>query len=166
MSRRGSSHHEEEEGELSLVPYLDMMIALVMFLIFSYQTVIEMSQIRSDAPSSGGDSAATSAPQEPPKWKPTLMVTHDGYQLLSDDPTVAKVEIPRKGDKSYDTKQLLVKLKEWQKAYALPGDLIITAFPDIEYSHIVLAMDTAREEGGRPLFSNVAFAVPYGVGAQ
>lgn len=166
MGRHKSHHVEEEEGELSLVPYLDMMISLVMFLIFSYQTVIEMSQIRSDAPGVGGSDASTaSTPLEPPKWKPTLMVTDTGYQLMSDDPTVQKVEIPMVAGK-YDTRQLVIKLKEWQKAYALPGDLIITAFPDIQYNHIVLAMDSAREDGGKPFFPNVAFAVPYGVGAQ
>lgn len=168
MSRRGHAREPEEEGELSLVPYLDMMITLVMFLIYSYQTVIEMSVIPMNAPSYGGASSPSPPPEklDKPPVQVTVLLSPTGYQLFADDPSIAKLDIPKRSDASFDAVELHKRLVEWKKQYGLDEALVITAFPEIEYSDVVKTMDASRRDAGKPLFPNVVLAVPYGAGAQ
>ena len=68
MGRYGRKHHEIEEetggdaAELNLTPYLDIMMNLVIFLIFSFQVIIEFRLIDVVPPAVG---ASSSSPPDP-----------------------------------------------------------------------------------------------------
>jgi biopolymer transport protein ExbD len=166
MSRYGRQRHveEDEEGadaELNLVPYLDIMMNLVIFLIFSFQVIIEFKLI-DVVPPAVGQTASASATPENPKPTITLLITKEGYRLLSTSPEMAAIDIPLKGSK-YDTAELHDRLVSWKKDYGLGESIVFTADLDTEYKVVVEAMDSIRNDGKELLFPDVLLARPSGV---
>lgn len=167
MSRYGRSREVEgeEEGadaDLNLTPYLDIMMNLVIFLIFSFQVIIEFRLI-DVVPPAVGSSAAASASQENPKPQPTLLITRQGYRLISSQPDLMPaVDIPKKGEK-YDAAELKDRLISWKKEFGLGESIVFTADLETEYQVVVEAMDAIRMDGKEYLFPDVLLARPSGV---
>lgn len=163
---RFSSHHAEigmegTEGELNLVPYLDIMINLVMFLLFSFQIVHELSMIDVNAPSYGNKPAAGSDEQK--KVVTKLLVAKTGYKILFSDATLPTVDVPKLDTKLYDTKGLTEQLARVKAEFGLGTEMVVTAEADISYANIVDALDASRENDGKELFPDVVLAVAAGV---
>ena len=151
MSRYGRHREEEDESggdaaELNLTPYLDIMMNLVIFLIFSFQVIIEFRLI-DVVPPAVSSAASASASQENPKPTITLVITKDGYRLLSTSSEMAPIDIPKKGAK-YDTGELHDRLVSWKKDFSLGESIVFTADLDTEYEVVVEAM-TPSETTGR-----------------
>ncbi len=168
MSRYGRSRRhgdEEEEGadaDLNLTPYLDIMMNLVIFLIFSFQVIIEFRLI-DVVPPALSSSASAGASNETPKPQPTLLITRAGYRLVSSQPDLMPaVDIPKKGEK-YDTAELKDRLISWKKEFGLAESIVFTADLDTEYKIVVEAMDAIRMDGKEWLFPDVLLARPSGV---
>lgn len=161
--RRRNNHHEdfgaeaEESGELNLTPYLDVVTTLVIFLIFTFQVVIEFRLIELLPPAY--DSART--PSETPKNDPpvtlTLIITEEGYRLVTNQPELGTAEIPKKNNE-YDNEKLTQELLNVKKTLSLGESLVLTASDNIEYKVVVAAMDSARQYEGRLLFPDVLLA--------
>lgn len=162
-----SKHHpelEEEEGadsELNLVPYLDIMMNLVIFLIFSFQVIIEFRLIDVVPPAVSSQASASATPENP-KPTITLVITKEGFRLLSTSEEMPAVEIPRKNSK-YDTEELHDRLVSWKKDFGLGESIVFTADLDTEYKVVVEAMDAIRSDGKDLLFPDVLLARASGV---
>jgi len=151
MSGGGSEAGEE----LNLIPYLDIMVNLVIFLIFSFQIVVEMVRIELLSPAYGG--AAGSSGGDENKML-TVVVTNEGYTLLSVDPSVRGQEtVPLKGTK-HDVDALHAKLVELKDMFHLGNAMILTAESGVPYKTIVETMDAARTDGAIDLFPDVLLA--------
>ena len=143
---------EGSEGELNLIPYLDIMVNLVIFLIFTFQVIVEMNVIDLMAPAFGkGDTAQDDA--KPPR-SITLVISKSGYKVLSSDVTMGFLEIPLKNGE-YATEQLSEKLSDWKETYELGNSMIMTADMDVKYDLVVRTMDAVRKMGDRSLFPGV-----------
>ena len=165
MSRYGHEVEEAEgESELNLIPYLDIMMNLVIFLIFSFQVIIEFRLIDVVPPALSSQASAGSS-DDKPKMQVTLVISKSGYRLLSSDSTVSPVDIPMKG-KDYDPEELKDRLVSWKKDYGLGESIIFTAELDTEYSVVVAAMDAIRNDGKDLLFPDVLLARASGVAAK
>lgn len=168
MSRYGRNRHEEDEtggdaAELNLTPYLDIMMNLVIFLIFSFQVIIEFRLIDVVPPAVSSSAAASSNPDEKPKPTITLVITKEGYRLLSTaTDTMPPVEIPKKGDK-YDQTELHDRLVSWKRDFGLGNSIVFTADLETEYQVVVEAMDTIRMDKDDLLFPDVLLARAGGV---
>lgn len=154
MARR---HNEDpmaegSTGELNLIPYLDIMVNLVIFLIFTFQVIVEMNVIDLMAPAFG--KGADANPDDKPPRSITLVVSKAGYRVLSSDPTMGVLDIPVTGT-DYDTEQLTEKLANWKETYELGNSMILTADMDIKYDVVVRTMDAVRTDGDRDLFPGV-----------
>lgn len=164
MSRRAHAHFEdpgEEEGELNLTPYLDIMMNLVIFLIFSFQIIIEFRLIDVIPPSISSSAPGTQSTEEP-KPTITLVITEDGYKLLSSSSEMPAVTIPIKNGKQ-DTKELHDRLVSWKKEFSLGTSIVFTADLATNYDVVVAAMDAIRNDGDDLLFPDVLLARPGGV---
>lgn len=162
MSRRKKHHLEdeaEESGELNLTPYLDIITTLVIFLIFTFQVVIEFRLIELLPPAYSGASAQNPSddPDKPPVTL-TLFIHTEGYKLVTNQPELGSVEIALRGDKKYDNEKLTQELDRVKRALSIGDSLIITAADEIEYSVVVAAMDAAREYESHRLFPDVLLA--------
>lgn len=164
MRGRRRNHHEdlgseaEESGELNLTPYLDVVTTLVIFLIFTFQVVIEFRLIELLPPAYDNSAkTASETPQQDPQVTLTLIITEQGYRLVTNRPELGTVEIPKKGAE-YDNDKLAQELLNVKKTLSLGESLIMTASDQIEYRVVVAAMDAARKYEDSLLFPDVLLA--------
>jgi biopolymer transport protein ExbD len=165
MSRRHRVHHEldsfgsdaEESGELNLTPYLDVVTTLVIFLIFTFQVVIEFRLIELLPPAYSATARKANETPENPQVTLTLIITPDGYRLITNNAEYGTAEIPKKNGE-YDNEKLTQELFETKKTLGIGESLIMTAADDIEYYVVVDAMDASREYDGKMLFPDVLLA--------
>lgn len=156
MSRRHKVHIEDEaeaSGELNLVPYLDIITTLVIFLIFTFQVIVEFRLIDLLPPAYSGANANPN-PDEKPPLTLSLLIMKDGYRLVTSDNTLGASQVPLKNGQ-YDNVALNEKLHQIKSNLKLGESLLLTAADDIEYKHVVAAMDAARKYKGDLLFPDV-----------
>ncbi len=156
MSRRHKVHLEDEaaaSGELNLVPYLDIITTLVIFLIYTFQVIIEFRLIELLPPAYEGGTQNPD-PDKPPELTLTLLIMKDGYRLVTSNNELGATDVPMKGG-AYDNAMLTEKLHQIKVNLNLRESLILTASGDIEYKHVVAAMDAARKYKTELLFPDV-----------
>src|SRR3954451_1713662 len=103
--------HDEAGGELNIIPYLDIMMNLIMFMLLSITGFAVLGMLDVTAPSYGGASASSAQPDKPPLLL-TVAISEKGFFVAATgavlpgvgndpgQPTVGKVN----GD--YDYKAL------------------------------------------------------------
>jgi biopolymer transport protein TolR len=171
--RRMATPHEappgEEAGELNIIPYLDIIMNIIVFVI-STLSVVFMSTIDTVPPSlpDPGKGRAT----QDIKTKAlnlTALITSEGVSLKTSDGNVATgcnsfgqgITVP-KVDGKYDAKELTRCARELKKKNdraASETQVTITANPDVDYQSVIDAIDALRRDNEGDLFTDVAFGV-------
>ncbi|MBA2321259.1 MAG: biopolymer transporter ExbD [Deltaproteobacteria bacterium] len=147
---------EEGSGELNLTPYLDIITTLVIFMIFTFQVVIEFRLIDVFVPAFGKKpDQAEAPPPDKPVVTVYLVIVEDGYRITASD-LLAPSEIPKKGDGTYDTEKLRETLVTWKDKLDLGESIILIAQDDTEYDLVIRTMDAIRMDGKKFLFPDVA----------
>lgn len=142
---------EAQPGELNLVPFLDVLVNLLIFMLVTYQVAAELQTIRVEPPGRG--------PSVEGPVALTVGITASGYQIWSPDPGGVE-RIPRRGDAT-DTQALTARLAALRESFALGPTLVLTADPDVAYEDVVRTLDAARvAPDGSELFPRVTFAMP------
>jgi biopolymer transport protein ExbD len=152
---------EEEAGELNLVPYMDIVTNIIIFLLASVVNQASLANINVTVPSisSGGGSASDEPPPEKPPLNLTVSVGASGFTIAASGgvlPIVAKLP-----NGQYDYKTLTVKLKEIKSSpeNATETKANFSADALIPYDIVVATLDAMRTtEDGKILFPDVAFA--------
>jgi len=152
---------EEEAGELNLVPYMDIVTNIIIFLLASVVNQVALANINVSVPTISDGGGAT--PDEPPPEKPPLNLTVSvgatGFTVAASGgvlPVIVKLP-----NGQYDYKALAAKLKEIKSE---PGNTTETkanfnADALISYDVVVATLDVMRvTEEGKILFPDVAFA--------
>jgi biopolymer transport protein TolR len=168
--RRVRTEHENmgdealESGELNLIPYLDVVTTLVIFLVFTFQVVIEFRLIELLPPAYSANARNASENPEEPEVTLTLIITDAGYRLVTSRADFGTVDIPKESADEYDNDRLSQELFEVKRNLGLKESMILTASDAIEYRVVVSAMDAARQYEGRLLFPDVLLAKASGMG--
>ncbi len=166
MSRKKRHTEEGAMGELNLVPYMDIVVNLILFLMLSSTGLVSFGIINVNAPAIGGGEPSDE-PKDPP-LNLTIGVVPKGFWLagnggvLPAPGTVTEPSIPIVGDK-YDYEALTKKLVEVKSAFRNETKVIIQGEPQIEYDIIVKVMDASRQEGfgGQELFPDVMLSLGF-----
>ncbi len=168
----------DEEGELNIVPYLDILINLIMFLLVGQSMMVALGMIDVTAPSyvavppnGGGPTPEQNAKKLqrltvgvarngfyiaatggvlPGQEAPSSEVTKDG--VAKQPPTV-----PLRPDRSYDFPGLARKLRGVKNAFPETKAVYVAADDNIPYEVIVKTLDASREDKQGELFPAVAF---------
>jgi biopolymer transport protein ExbD len=156
--REDMADEAEESGELNLVPYLDIITTLVIFLIFTFQVVIEFRLIDLLPPAYSASARNASDTPQDQDVTLTLIITKQGYRIVTNKPELGTAEVPVKGDGTFDNEHLTEQLFNVKKSLGLGESLILTASDEIEYKDVVAAMDAARTYQGDLLFPDVLLA--------
>jgi biopolymer transport protein TolR len=173
-------HHEEETGELNIVPYLDIVVNLIMFLLVAQATMVALGVIDVTAPSYAPPGPSTTEkPQDPdkPDLKLTIGIAEDGYYiaakggvlpgeeptpeeatLTADNVTKRPPTIPKKADGSYDFVGLTQKLRSIKTVFPNAHEVFLAADGLIPYEVLVKTLDASREDSKGALFPDVAFS--------
>ena len=173
MKRR--VHPHEKTGELNIVPYLDIMVNLTMFMLVSMTSVIQFGILNVAAPSTGPQSSVQANPD--PKKKELLLtvaISTKGFFVAGSggvlggapadpkapapNPKDAPPTIPLLANGKYDYASLTRKMVDVKNSFPEESKVILMADTTVQYETLVQTMDAIREDGPRKLFYDVVLA--------
>jgi biopolymer transport protein TolR len=166
----------DEAGELNIVPFLDIITNVLMFVLASI-TVSFTVTLDADAPKGGGKGVRAAVAEE--SLNLTVIIASDGYFIKGKAasiapgcagigggaPTVPRVSATQdesSDGKKYDTlglQRCARKLKEEVPNAAEERQVMVTANPNVPFQEIVRVMDAVRLDDKGELFPNVVFTV-------
>ncbi|QRK07658.1 biopolymer transporter ExbD [Archangium violaceum] len=158
-SRRKLKPREEEEtGELNIVPYLDILMNLILFMLLSINGLAAFGILNVNAPSYGGPNSTVAQQQDSDKPQLTLsvLISKKGHFVNSENAILGSKDgapsptIPIKADGSYDYAALNAQMVEIKKAFPSETKVIVAADPEIPYEALIQTMDAIRETQARP----------------
>jgi biopolymer transport protein ExbD len=168
--RKMAEEQEDEEmenGELNLVPYLDIVTNVIMFLMMTTTFAAAMANINVSAPTTSGAPIDGDKPlQEKQDLNLTVSISDKGYIIAASGAVLTENDIPgrlptipKKGG-SYDLVGLTAKMRAIKDQVGQDETkVIINANPEITYETVVAAMDAIRMDAAqKTLFPDVVLA--------
>ena len=172
FSRRKIKPKEpEDSGELNIVPYLDILMNLIIFMLLSMTGLATFGVLNVSAPTYGA--GAGGATEEKPPLLLTVAISKKGFYVaatggvLAGQPEggggapsdTAPPTIPLKADGRYDYDGLNEKMKQIKGDFPTESKVILAAESETEYEVLVSTMDATRETKDRKLlFPDVTLA--------
>lgn len=154
-------------GELNIVPFLDIVVNLIMFLLATSEAVLLMSQIESDLPQIARGRSSSSDDVTSP-LNLNVVVTADGVLVSGSGGKLAQgceqieigrgITVPTKNG-GYDWPGLTTCVAKVKNSYEEETSVTVSADPAVQYEHVVAAMDAVRSQGERELFPRVMISV-------
>ena len=165
MSQPRELAPDEEGGELNIVPFLDIIVNILIFVLATV-AVTFTSSIETTPPS--GKSAGVRSQMQSEALNLTVFIVNDGFSLKSlrrqhcpgcsgPGPGIA---IPMSSGK-YDYAALTTCAAKLKAKFEDEDQAYITANPGTEYQILINVIDALRTNtNGAPMFENVNFKVP------
>jgi biopolymer transport protein ExbD len=158
----------DESGELNLVPYLDIIMNIIMFLLATVTFQAALANINITLPTAAVARETPAAPK--PELNLTVSISergftiatsgavlYRGFHLTPEGVVQSSTELPTlplvSGQPDFEG--LSRALAEIKDRYPDEDRVILTASPLIPYELVVKTMDAMRELAGRPLFPGV-----------
>lgn len=180
VRKHGTEHvldPSEAVGELNIVPFLDIVVNIIMFLLATVAYIVATCQIESNPPPIATGRVARQN-QETSSLNLTVTVAGDGVfvagsgatmapgcsgaaPLGTRSPTVprAMVTTMRNGAPArvmgYDWGALTACAARVKDQFPDETQVIVSADPMVQYEDVVAAMDALRKQGNRTLFDDV-----------
>jgi len=150
---------DEEGGELNIIPYLDIVVNIIMFLLMTTTVALAMANINVSSPSigAGGGGGGEQA------LNLTVTITDAGFTVAASggvltrgcQQTGAPPTVPMLGPQVYDFAGLTQCVGEVKRAFADETRVIVAANPGVKYETVVQVLDAIRGDGTRVLFPDV-----------
>ena len=168
LSRPKELEEGEEAGELNIVPFLDIIMNVLMFVLATV-AVTFTATIVSTPPSLGGKGVRSAIQSN--ALNLAVFVVNEGFSLKASGGNIATgctapgpgLAVPKTGN-DYDYAGLTdcaKKLKDASADFKDETQVTITANPGIDYQTLVRAIDALRRsKEGEDLFPDVHFGVP------
>ncbi len=161
--RRMRDHNEEieeETGEINLVPYMDIVTNIIIFLLASVVNQVALGNVNVSVPTlaSTGSAAIDEPPPKPP-LNLTVTVGATGFTIAASGGVLPL--IPKLPNSQYDYKQLTKKLLEIKGSPDNKDETKVNfnADSNTSYDIVVATLDAMRQDDdGRALFPDVAFS--------
>ena len=149
----------EETGELNIVPYLDILMNLIIFMLLSMTGLATFGILNVNAPNYGGAAAANPEKPEKPPLLLTVAISKKGYYIAATGGVLGGAEaaqpgapigegaptIPKMPDGTPDYAALTNKMKEIKASFPDESKIILAAEPDVQYEWLIATMDAVRE---------------------
>jgi biopolymer transport protein TolR len=160
---------DEEGGELNIVPFLDIIVNILIFVLATVATTFTAT-IETNPPAGKSAGVRAAVPKE--SLNLTVLIVNDGFSLKASGGSVGSgcagigsglaVAVKAGGYDFAGLTKCASKLKAANPAYAEENSVVISANPGISYETIIKTMDALRTtpDGSSPLFENVQFGVP------
>lgn len=160
---------EEGSGELNIIPYLDILMNLIIFMLLSMTGLATFGILNVSAPVYGSGGGGNS--DEKPPLLLTVAVSKKGFFVGAQGGVLGGAEgtgdpgqgagptIPLKADGTYDYDALNEKLKQVKSEFPTESKVILAADAETQYEVLVATMDATRETKDRKLlFPDVTLA--------
>ena len=160
---------DEEGGELNIIPFLDIIVNVLIFVLATVAVTFTASIDTTPPASRGGGGVRKEI--ESTALNLTVIIVNDGFSLKASGGNVATgctgpgtgVAIPKKGNE-YDyasLTQCVAKLKGSNPDFADETQIFIGANPGTSYQTVISVIDAVRSTPqGDVLFDDVNFKVP------
>ncbi len=163
----------EMVGELNIVPYLDIVINLIMFLLATTEAVLLIAQIETDLPKIARGGRRSDQEQEvTTPLNLNVTVTEKGVMMSGSGGKLApgcqdieaggQVTVPKKGAE-YDWDALTECAFRVKQKFDTEDTVTVSADPQVQFEHVVTAMDAVRAKGEgksvKELFPQVLISV-------
>jgi biopolymer transport protein ExbD len=147
---------DEETGELNIVPYLDVVVNLVMFMLLSMTGLITLGVLNVSAPKIGGEGgAAAAAADQGPRLLLTVAIGKQGFYIagaggvLGSDANASDLTRPPtvalRADGKYDYQELSRQLAAIKEKFPSETQVILSADGEVVYDVLIQTMDACRE---------------------
>ncbi|AKJ05037.1 biopolymer transport protein ExbD [Archangium gephyra] len=153
--RKLKPREEEESGELNIIPYLDILMNLILFMLLSINGLAAFGIVNVSAPGYGGPSTSV-APQENPE-QPRLvlsvLISKKGHFINSENAILGQdgaPTVPLGTDGAYDYASLNAQMVKIKSAFPTETKVIVAADPEIPYDTLIQTMDAIRETREKP----------------
>lgn len=180
LIRKRTKVHEldpsEAQGELNIVPFLDIVVNIIMFLLATTAAVLATAELEARLPttSRGGRASGNTAPSlnlsvtiaesgiivagSGGKLAPGCTQMQQGRVITVE--RLASATEDRNADQLpdvYDWAALTQCMATIKNTYPDEEQVILSADPQVEYRHLIYAMDAVRTDPARhvPLFPNI-----------
>jgi biopolymer transport protein ExbD len=162
--REQNEEAEEENGEINLVPYMDIVTNIIIFLLASVVQNVSFASINVSSPTlSSGGSGAADEPEKPP-LNLTVTVGASGFTLAASGGVLPGVSgtgptVPKLPNGQYDYKALTAKLVDIKKEYPDESKVILNPDATTPYDIVVQTLDAMRvDTAGKALFPDANFS--------
>lgn len=168
--RKLKPKEEEEAGELNIVPYLDILMNLIIFMLLSMTGLATFGILNVSAPTYGGGGGGGNPDEKPPLLL-TVAIAKNGFYIAATGGVLPGIEqqgtaaegapptIGKKGDGTYDFDGLNAKMKDIKTSFPDESKVILAAEADTSYEVLVNTMDATRETlDHKLLFPDVTLA--------
>ncbi len=167
--KKHTTYHEpgpdETDDELNIVPFLDIVVNLIMFLLMSISSVAFYAQVEASLPSYSRGGVGSRPPDDEKPLNLNLTVVENGFILAGsggklapgcqDTASGSVITVPRTGN-AYDLPALRTCASRVKAEFPDEVKITVSADPLIEYQFLVQAMDAVREDDeGETLFDEV-----------
>jgi biopolymer transport protein ExbD len=168
LSQQRELAPDEEGGELNIIPFLDIIVNILIFVLATVAVTFTAS-IETTPPASRGSGVRSEIQSE--ALNLTIFIVNDGFSLKASGGNIAPgcqgvgpgISIPSKVGK-YDYEaltQCATRLKGASADFKDENQFYIAANPGTDYQTIIDVIDAMRTTPqGDPLFDNVNFKVP------
>jgi biopolymer transport protein TolR len=168
LSQPKEPEEGEEAGELNVVPFLDIIMNVLMFVLATV-AVTFTATIDSTPPSLGGKGVRSEIQSK--SLNLSVLVVNDGFSLKASGGNIASgcqsagpgLAVPKAGgDYDYDLLTACAKrLKDASPDFKDETQVTMTANPGIDYQTVIRAIDALRQsKEGDQLFPDIHFGVP------
>lgn len=177
VRRKRKPQEPHETGELNIVPYLDIMVNLIMFMLVTQSISVALGVVDVTAPTYAAPGVA-GGPKKDPRTdlKLTVGVAVDGFYIaakggvLGDDAEPETTEttpdnvakrpptIPKLANGRYNYDELTRKLRGIKTLFPDAVALYLAADQGVTYAAIVRTLDASRSDSKGELFPAVAFS--------
>lgn len=149
--RKGSAAPADEPGELNVIPYLDILMNLIIFVLLSMTGLATWGVVNATAPALArpGD-----GPAPPPVVQLSVLVSRGGFTVATADEVVLRTP-------ALDPVALRAGLVRLKATLPATTKVFIAADAEVPFETLVATMDAAREtDDHHALFPDVSLAVP------
>ncbi|HJZ86958.1 MAG TPA: biopolymer transporter ExbD [Polyangia bacterium] len=155
----------EESGEINLVPYLDIVTNVVIFLLASVTYITALSNVNASAPTYG-TGIGTSEATGPPPLNLTVNVSLNGFTIaasggvLKNEATGTVPTVPKDpATADLPWQKLADFVRKIKDQYPDEHNIILTGNPEVPYEMMVKTMDTVRQDPeGKLMFPDVTLS--------
>jgi biopolymer transport protein TolR len=159
--RENFEEEEEEHGEINLVPYMDIVTNIIIFLLASVFNQVPLGTINVSSPTFGAGGGGD-AETEKPALNLTVTVGNTGFTLAGSGGVMGP--IPKLPNGEYDYVALTAKLTEIKKEFSDETKATFNADAATPYDTVVKTLDAMRtykddkDKNDKELFPDVVFA--------
>jgi len=153
---------EEHQGELNIIPYLDILMNLIIFMLLSMTGLATFGILNVSAPNSNAGGPGEQ-PDKPPLLL-TVAIAKDGFYVAATGGVLGAGEQPaqpapgqgaptiaKKPDGTYDFDALTAKMQEIKANFPNDSKVILAAEVNTEYEQLIGTMDAVRENKNHQL---------------